>query len=107
MAGPVEHMHPRLDGLYDLYILLHGLRNEVMMIHHGAVAAYLGHGSPHAPVQIYHPHRHLDSHQPSYPGSSLIGLHALYVCQALTCCCYLPELILVAPKLMPEEDHSH
>ena len=64
VAGPVEHMDTWLNGLRNFGVLLHGLGDEVMVVHHGAVIAYSGHGSRHAPVQIDHPHRHLDTHHP-------------------------------------------
>lgn len=59
MARAVEDMHARLDGFRNPGVLLQGLGDEIVVIHHRAVVAYSGHGGAHAPVQVNHPDRHL------------------------------------------------
>ena len=59
MAGAVQHVHARLDGLWELGVRLHGFRDEVVVVDARMVVACPGHRSAHAAVQVDHPDRHL------------------------------------------------
>ena len=59
MAGAVQDVHARLDGLGELWVRLHGFWDEVVVVDASMVVACSGHCSAHASVQVNYPDRHL------------------------------------------------
>ena len=59
MAGAVQDVHARLDGLWELRVRLHGFWDEVVVVDARRVVACSSHRSAHAAVQVDHPDRHL------------------------------------------------
>ena len=93
MAGAVQDVHARLDGLWELRVGLHGFRDEVVVVDARMVVACSRHCSAHAAVQVDHPDRHLHTRtftealsQPKRQWPLMVQVPEMGTCQGSRLC---------------------